>query len=543
MRFDLTPREFRSELMPIGVAVGALDPGVFYVIGYADCVDPFYARRVFGETSVSEVEWHTGFRPEIHTESASNPTLGGLIRELAQMLKLPYGALRQLIVESVESERADERGRRPWVFLSANRHIESYMLWEAIDGGDPMTSGFSRLMGDRHVPWLPSKATGEGTVYSGLELRFDEEGWHASLFEPDRNHPDIDTDGGRCFGESFDKLLNETHGFSIYEDGCLGDVVPWTREELVAKLIEHDATWRLWCALGSPTPNEDESCAAETRVDSVLLHIPHSSTVVPDDVRAGLLIDAEELERELSAMTDRHTDELFSAEGADRLVFGFSRLVVDPERFEDDAQEPMSALGMGAVYTRTSTGKPLRSGADRAELMARYYEPHHRRLNEWAEAALARHGCCLVIDCHSFPSSRLACDLDPLVERPMFCVGTDPFHTPPALRDAVDVGLRQIANEMLDIRDARDGRKPRFANRMKRVDQAVLVDRPYAGTMVPSKFYGADARVASVMIEVNRGLYMDEATGMRTETYALLRRRLMELLEGLVWAWREQVVR
>lgn len=277
-------------------------------------------------------------------------------------------------------------------------------------------------------------------------------------------------------------------------------------------------------------------------VESVLLHIPHSSTKIPDDVRAGLLIDAEELERELSSITDRHTDELFSAEGADRLVFGFSRLVVDPERFEDDAKEPMAARGMGAVYTRTSTGKPLRSGADRAELMARYYEPHHRRLNEWAEAALARHGCCLVIDCHSFPSLPLACDLDPLVERPMFCVGTDPFHTPPALRDAVVVGLRQIANEMLDIRDARNGRKPRFANRMRRVEQAVLVDRPYAGTMVPSKFYGTDARVASVMIEVNRGLYMEEATGQRNETHALVRERLGETLEDLSEAWREQVV-
>lgn len=273
-------------------------------------------------------------------------------------------------------------------------------------------------------------------------------------------------------------------------------------------------------------------------VESVLLHIPHSSTKIPDDVRAGLLIDAEELERELSAMTDRHTDELFSAEGADRLVFGFSRLVVDPERFEDDAQEPMSALGMGAVYTRTSTGKPLRSGADRAELMARYYEPHHRRLNEWAEAALARHGCCLVIDCHSFPSSPLACDLDPSVERPMFCVGTDPFHTPPALRDAVVVGLRRIADELTEFRRARAGR----SGTGWRADRGVLVDRPYAGTMVPSKFYGTDARVASVMIEVNRGLYMDEATGVRTEEYPLVRGRLKELLEGLSEAWRGQVV-
>ena len=28
--------------------------------------------------------------------------------------------------------------------------------------------------------------------------------------------------------------------------------------------------------------------------------------------------------------------------------------MVDPERFEDDAREPMAARGQGVVYTRTS---------------------------------------------------------------------------------------------------------------------------------------------------------------------------------------------
>ena len=36
---------------------------------------------------------------------------------------------------------------------------------------------------------------------------------------------------------------------------------------------------------------------------------------------------------------------------------------------------------------------------------------------------------------------------------------------------------------------------------------------PFAGTMVPMKYYRKDKRVTSVMIEVNRRLYMDEVTG------------------------------
>jgi len=524
MTFDLTPREYESEEVSTGSRT--IDPGQSITIGYDD-FRGFYASRTFGALDASDLFGELNYWPKTVVWSGTADRLSRILGELLPHTGLSSSELREIVVAYLE----EYRGVDAEAFLSSEEAGLTNEGFEADSG---------RLRGQHRIPAFPSYDFEPGTFYRGLELVFDENGWKATLLAPDMNDERLPSRAvaDEWEGDTFDELLTNDN-----EDCSLADCLAWTREEFVAELVDFDGTWRLWCALGSPTPNENESCEAKTRVDSVLLHVPHSSTKIPDDVRAGLLIDAEELERELSAMTDRHTDELFSAEGADRLVFGFSRLVVDPERFEDDAKEPMAARGMGAVYTKTSGGKPLRSGADRAELMARYYEPHHRRLNEWAGAALARHGCCLVIDCHSFPSSPLACDLDPSVERPMFCIGTDPFHTPPALRDAVVVGLRQIANEMLDIRDARDGRKPRFANRMKRVEQAVLVDRPYAGTMVPSRFCGTDARVASVMIEVNRGLYMDEATGQRNETYALVRERLGELLEDLAEAWREQVVR
>ncbi len=41
---------------------------------------------------------------------------------------------------------------------------------------------------------------------------------------------------------------------------------------------------------------------------SVIIHVPHSSRVIPDDVRAGILLDDLALERELNAMTDAYTD-------------------------------------------------------------------------------------------------------------------------------------------------------------------------------------------------------------------------------------------
>lgn len=37
---------------------------------------------------------------------------------------------------------------------------------------------------------------------------------------------------------------------------------------------------------------------------------------------------------------------------------------------------------------------------------------------------------------------------------------------------------------------------------------SVAVNRPFAGTIVPLRYYGKEPRVRSVMIEVNRGLYL-----------------------------------
>ena len=45
---------------------------------------------------------------------------------------------------------------------------------------------------------------------------------------------------------------------------------------------------------------------------------------------------------------------------------------------------------------------------------------------------------------------------------------------------------------------------------------SVEVNRPFSGTLVPARYLGMDPRVQSLMVEVRRDLFMDEATGAKT---------------------------
>jgi N-formylglutamate deformylase len=248
---------------------------------------------------------------------------------------------------------------------------------------------------------------------------------------------------------------------------------------------------------------------------SLILHIPHSSPLIPPEERQSLLPNDTALAREILAMTDAWTDRLVAALWlpASRLVFPVSRLVVDVERFPDDVDEPMAAKGMGAVYTRLSTGVRLRDDdpGKRERLMERWYHPHHAKLSDLVQSALDENGRCLIIDVHSFPSRPLPYEFDQTPTRPEICIGTDPHHSP-FVTDAVAAAI---------------GKEAGFVT---------ALNRPFAGSIVPTLYWQQDRRVRSMMVEVRRDLYMDEATGEPSPEFDDIAARICRLLEALVAA-------
>jgi N-formylglutamate amidohydrolase len=250
-----------------------------------------------------------------------------------------------------------------------------------------------------------------------------------------------------------------------------------------------------------------------TTMRQVVLHVPHNARFIPDAERSAILLEEAALGQELLAMTDAHTDALFpvTAAEAGRVVCPVSRVVCDVERFPDDAEEPMAARGMGVIYTRTSTGGTLRAPPDagtREMIMQDWYRPHHRCLAEMVERVVTSTGQCLVIDCHSFASRPLPYEPDQSPHRADICIGTDSFHTPPMLRDA-------LANAALTL------------------GFTVSIDQPFAGALVPLTSYRRNRQVLALMVEVNRRLYMDEATGARRPEFANVSAALGTMIDAV----------
>jgi len=239
----------------------------------------------------------------------------------------------------------------------------------------------------------------------------------------------------------------------------------------------------------------------------MILHIPHASRRIPAAFRDQFVLTDDELQQEQLRLTDAYTDELFQDLESTTIHFPYSRLMVDVERFPDDTQEPMSRIGMGRFYMKTTEGRPLRRALTQDEigLLDGYYTEHHNKLTDAVESELPHMGRCLLIDCHSFPSTPLPCDQNQSQPRPDFCIGTDDFHTPQ--------NLIQAAFQCL-----------------KKEGYNVVINHPYSGTLVPLKFYRKEPHVSSIMIEVNRKLYMDELTGERIENFRPVKTVVKDLL-------------
>jgi len=237
----------------------------------------------------------------------------------------------------------------------------------------------------------------------------------------------------------------------------------------------------------------------------IILHIPHSSTNIP--LKEGFVVTEKLLNVEILKLTDWFTDDLFHTSEEIIIKANFSRIFCDPERFPDDNQEVMAKFGMGVLYEKSDDGIIIRSVNSelRDRILKDYYWKHHNKFSLAIKKQLEQFGKAMIIDCHSFSSKPLTRDLNKETQRPDFNIGTDQYHTPQVLID--------ISKEFFSKKGYSLG-----------------IDWPYKGSIVPLEFYQQNANVQTIMLEINRKLYLNEPTNAKSERYLEIKSVIQEFI-------------
>jgi len=131
----------------------------------------------------------------------------------------------------------------------------------------------------------------------------------------------------------------------------------------------------------------------------------------------------------------------------------------------------------------------------------RYYEEVQELLNNFDG--------CLIIDAHSFPTIPLPYEASQELRRPQICLGTDGYHSPEDLIEFI-------------------------RNFFEEISLTTEINRPFKGCYVPAKFLHRDKRVKSIMIEINRELYMDEDTGEKNDSFVEIQSNICRLINQII---------
>lgn len=237
----------------------------------------------------------------------------------------------------------------------------------------------------------------------------------------------------------------------------------------------------------------------------VVLHVPHDSRYIPEEVAADFVATPEEIDAELDKVTDFGTGALAVAarDGAGRRQWlvrnEVSRLVADPGRFYNQ-RASMEASGRGAVYTRLSDGGVLRpAGFDPSAIKARYFFAYDDQVAQVVRARLSEAGAAVIVDVHSYANQPEAYRIHSGKLLPDVCIGTHSVHSPAVLTDTV---ARVFAAAGFNVER----------------------NTPFTGVYVPAD-YESNAQVLGIMFEVR-----DDLLAPGSESAASVAAALAEVL-------------
>lgn len=276
------------------------------------------------------------------------------------------------------------------------------------------------------------------------------------------------------------------------------------------------------------------------RMDSMIRYLPGTAPLVLDSPHSGVAYPADfRSSCDLAVLRqaeDTHVEKLYDfapALGVAWIEALFPRSYIDVNRntteidvtlIEEpwaDAVETTPAalnkvrLGKGLIWRMTDEGVPIYdrklSAAEVRQRIDRCWRPYHDAVGQAIAAAHARHGYSIHLNCHSMPAvaATYATDFPGLVHADFVIGDRDGTTASPALSQRVCEILRGFGYD-------------------------VAYNHPYKGVELVRR-YGDPARQRhSIQVELNRKLYMDEATLEPHAGFATLQAHLRQLVERLL---------
>jgi N-formylglutamate deformylase len=263
----------------------------------------------------------------------------------------------------------------------------------------------------------------------------------------------------------------------------------------------------------------------------LVLDSPHSGTDYPQDF--GYVCDLATLRR----AEDTHVEKLYSfapALGVGWIEAHFPRSYLDANRNVTEIDTTMLAdawphdlgvqdaavlsklrLGKGLIWRVTDDGVPLYgrdlSVAEVEQRIANCWQPYHAAVQQAIDAAHARHGYSIHINCHSMPavSSSHATDFPGLVHA-----------------DFV-IGNRDNATSSEDL-------VLYIQKQLMQHGYSVAINHPYKGVELVRRYGKPQEHRHSVQLEINRKLYMDEGSLDIHSGFGMLQGHLQSLVQQLL---------
>ncbi len=272
-----------------------------------------------------------------------------------------------------------------------------------------------------------------------------------------------------------------------------------------------------------------ETIEPERLTSPLVFSSPHSGRAYGQDFLAASALDL----YSLRSSEDVAVDDLFSAatlHGAPLLRANFPRAFLDvnrepyeldPKLFADPLPDYANvrslrvASGLGTIARVVSEGRPIyRERIPLAEGMARIescYKPYHAMLEGLLERAVERFGIAYLVDCHSMPSRMPTGD----ARRPY-----EPLNADFVIGDRHGSSCDPAFSHRVHSRIAAMGYR-------------VVRNKPYAGGFITTSYAARSRKRHALQIEVNRALYLDEATLQPLPRYDEVKADLARLIADL----------